>query len=381
MIDIDHYKSGHYEKGLSYRYFVPARINDAWKWSSPGLGMLLERAVFRLGELNAFARLVPNIDMFIHLHVTKEAVESSRIEGTRTNMDEAMLPREEILPERRDDWQEVQNYTYAMNEALFNLEKLPLSGRLLRQTHARLMDGVRGEHKLPGEFRRSQNWIGGHSLADAAFIPPHDSLVPELMSDLEHFLHNDHTGLPALFRAAIAHYQFETIHPFLDGNGRIGRLLITLFLVSTGVLEKPLLYLSGYFEKDKNLYYDNLTRVRTQHDLKQWLKYFLVGVEQTAASAVEALRKMHNLKEEIENSLPEVIGRRSASARKLLHHLFKDPVIKVEEAARACGLTYKSANDLIARFQEAGYLREITGQSRNRWFAFERYIQVFEAGK
>lgn len=378
MLSIEHYKSGHYETKLAYRYFVPARINTEWTWNSPAIGHLLEKAAIRLGELNSYARLVPNIDLFIQLHVTKEAVDSSRIEGTQTNIDEAMLPQEEIKPERRNDWQEVHNYTQALNQALEQLKEMPLSSRLLRKTHATLMQGVRGEHKLPGKYRSSQNWIGGSSLADATFIPPHQQYVEELMGDLENFLHNTDIKIPALIRVAIAHYQFETIHPFLDGNGRIGRLLITLYLISEGILDKPLLYQSSYFEKNKSLYYDNLTRVRTHNDMIQWLKYFLVGIEQTAAEAVSKLSEMLALKANIENKLPVEFGRRSHNAQLLLQQLFRRPIISVEDAAGICKVSYKSANDLVTRFTEAGYLREMTGQSRNRLFIFDQYLRLFD---
>ena len=278
MKEIEKYSSGHYEKGFGYKFFVPELINDEWSWRTPIINKLLEKAAIKLGELNSFAKLVPNIDLFIQLHVTKEAVVSSRIEGTRTNVNEALLPIEEIKPERQDDWLEVKNYITALNKAIVELQNLPLSSRLLRNTHKVLLQSVRGEHKLPGEFRTSQNWIGGASVSDAVFIPPQHQMVNSLMGDLESFLNNDQIEVPALIRIAIAHYQFETIHPFLDGNGRIGRLMITLYLVNEGILEKPLLYLSEYFEINKELYYDNLTRVRTHNNMLQWIKYFLVGI-------------------------------------------------------------------------------------------------------
>ena len=306
--------AGHFEKGFGYKFFVPELINDEWSWRTPIINKLLEKAAIKLGELNSFARLVPNIDLFIQLHVTKEAVVSSRIEGTRTNVDEALLPIEEIKPERQDDWWEVKNYVAALNEAIVELQNLPLSSRLLRNTHKTLLQSVRGEHKLPGEFRTSQNWIGGASLSDAVFIPPQHQMVNLLMGDLESFLNNDQIEVPALIRIAIAHYQFETIHPFLDGNGRIGRLMITLFLVNEGILEKPLLYLSEYFENNKELYYDNLTRVRTHNNMLQWIKYFLVGVEKTAANAVDTLSKVIQLKNDLESQINSGFGRRSNSA-------------------------------------------------------------------
>ena len=300
MIRLEDYKSGHIEQGIGYKYFVPSLINDEWTWQDASINTLLEKASLRLGELNSFSRLVPNIDLFIQLHVTKEAVLSSRIEGTQTHMDEALLPQTEVQEERRNDWQEVRNYVDAINDAIANLDRLPISSRLIRSTHKILLNSVRGEHKLPGEYRTSQNWIGGNSISDARFIPPHHQLVGELMGDLEKFLNNPNTHVPDLVKIAIAHYQFETIHPFLDGNGRIGRLLITLYMVQEKILAQPLLYLSTYFEKRKDLYYDNLNLVRVNNDMTHWIKYFLVGVEQTASLASQTLSNILRFKEDIE---------------------------------------------------------------------------------
>ncbi len=377
MIQLERYQSGNKRKGIRYQYFAPTKINDTWQWQSAELNNLLERAAIKLGELNSFSRFVPNIDLFIQVHVTKEAVVSSRIEGTQTNMNEALLPESEIKPEKRNDWREINNYILAVNNAIASLEHLPISGRLLRQTHSILMNNVRGEHKLPGEYRTSQNWIGGLSLADAAFIPPHHDLVPELMSDLENFLHNNEIHLPSLVRIAIAHYQFETIHPFLDGNGRIGRLLITLYLVSLKIIEKPLLYLSTFFERNKGLYYDNLTRVRTHHDMLNWIKYFLVGVEQTAGQAVATLQEVLQLKKVTEQQIQYHFGRRAQAGLKLLHTLLQNPMITVDDATKATGLSYKAANNLIEQMIAANILKETTGQSRNRIFVFENYLNAF----
>jgi len=376
-IHLEQYQSGQYQKGYEYRYFLPSSINDEWVWQAPQVNRLLEKAAVRLGELNSFARLVPNINLFIQLHVTKEAVVSSRIEGTQTNMREAVLPESEILPEHRNDWREVQNYTQALNQAINDLKTLPLSSRLLKQTHAILLQSVRGEHKMPGEFRASQNWIGGHSLADAVFIPPHHQYVNDLMGDLEHFLHNQDIHVPALIRIAIAHYQFETIHPFLDGNGRIGRLLIPLFLVSEGILDKPLLYLSSYFEKNKGLYYDNLMVVREKSDMLQWLKYFLVGIELTAALAVSTLSNIITLKAKLEQDLQANFGRRAASAQLLLNDLFIQPATSVDAVQKICDTSYKTANELVAQMCKHGILQEITGQTRNRVFIFAEYLAIF----
>lgn len=378
MIELESYVSGSFEKHhTGYTFFLPAQVNEQWTWEDQTLNLLIEKAAIKLGELNSFARLVPNIDLFIQLHVTKEAVVSSRIEGTQTNMDEALLDEEEINPERRNDWKEVNNYIKALNEAIAELEKLPISSRLLRQIHKTLLSSVRGEHKLPGEYRSSQNWIGGNTLLDAVFIPPHQDYVPDLMSDLEKFLHNDSLNIPALIKIGIAHYQFETIHPFLDGNGRIGRLLIPLFLVEQKILQKPLLYLSAYFEKNKGLYYDNLTFVRSKNDMTQWLKYFLAGVAETAETATQTLSAILELKKQIENSLAANYGKRAANAGLLLNALFKRPVIHVNEAQKLLGVSYKAANDLIREMAQKGLLKEMTGQSRNRMFVFDEYVKLF----
>jgi Fic family protein len=377
MIQIEKFHAGSFRKGIQYQYFVPEKVNDVWRWQSPELNELIERAAIKLGELNSFSRFVPNTDLFIKIHVTKEAVLSSRIEGTQTSMNEALLPESEIQPEKRNDWKEVTNYIKAMNYAIAEMERLPLSGRLLKQTHRILLDEARGEHKLPGEYRSSQNWIGGASLTDAAFIPPHHDYLPELMSDLEQFLHNTDIHLPDLVRIAVAHYQFETIHPFLDGNGRIGRLLITLYLVSRGIIEKPLLYLSTFFEENKGLYYDNLTRVRTHNDMMQWLKYFLVGVELTATRAVSTLQEVLKLKQEYEVLVRQDFGRRAHHGLQLLHALLQNPVMRIDDAVAATGLSYKSANDLTEKMIASGMLVEITGQNRNRIFVLERYLNAF----
>lgn len=272
-MDIRDYQAGHYCQQYEYKSFSPEPINHAWVISDGEIQRLLSDADRALGELNAFSQLVPNVDFFIRMHITKEATQSSRIEGTRTNMEEALLDEQDIDPEKRDDWEEVQNYTHAINAAISQLETLPLSNRLLRDTHRVLMQGVRGETKQPGEFRISQNWIGV-SLKNAVFVPPHHKEVAELMSDLEKFIHNDQLQVSHLVKIAIAHYQFETIHPFLDGNGRLGRLMIALYLASFGLLHKPALYLSDFFERNKTEYVDRLMAVREGNKMKEWLVFF-----------------------------------------------------------------------------------------------------------
>lgn len=377
MIQLENYQSGHYELGAGYKYFVPTMINDEWSWQDTTINTLLEKASIKLGELNSFSRLVPNIDLFIQLHVTKEAVLSSRIEGTQTHMDEALLPKSEVREERRDDWQEVRNYVNAINEAIDNLDKLPISSRLIRNTHKILLDSVRGEHKLPGEYRTSQNWIGGATITDARYIPPHHQLLGDLMGDLEKFINNPDVNVPDLVKIAIVHYQFETVHPFLDGNGRIGRLLITLYLVQAGILDKPLLYLSSFFEKRKDLYYDNLSAVRTNNDMLHWVKYFLVGVEQTASHAVQTLSNVLKFKDGVENNIRATYGNRSTNAIRIIHQLLQNPFITIDEAARLCNISYNTSSLIIKNLCNDNYLEEQTGQSRNRLYYFKAYTDLF----
>ena len=379
MIQLEKYVSGRKEKDpAGYTFFMPSLIDDQWKWEEQNINRLLEKAAIKLGELNSYSKLVPNIDLFIQLHVTKEAVVSSRIEGTKTQMEEALMEEDAISPEGKNDWHEVNNYVKALNQAIIELETLPISSRLIKKTHQILLDNVRGEHKQPGEYRRSQNWIGGNSLSDAVFIPPNQKYVDELMGDLEKFLHNEEITVPALIKIGIAHYQFETIHPFLDGNGRIGRLLITLFLVDQKILNKPLLYLSAFFEKNKSLYYDNLTFVRTKNDMIQWLKYFLVGVAETAENATQTLSEILVLKAQLENRITETFGKRSHKAALLLQYLFKKPIVHVNQVKEITNSSYKSANDLVSDYVNAGILKEMTGQNRNRVFVFDEYLKMFE---
>jgi Fic family protein len=377
-MDIKNFKSGTYQSGYQYRYFLPAKINHSFYWTDKEINELLETASLRVGALNAFSQFVPDIDMFIKMHVLKEAVISSRIEGTHTNLAEALTEKRGIDPEKRDDWQEVNNYVQAMNHALSELKTMPLSNRLIKKTHKVLLSSGRGVHKQPGEFRHSQNWIGGATLADAVFVPPAATVLPELMADFELFLHNHEIKVPHLIKIAIAHYQFETIHPFLDGNGRVGRLLITLYLVSSGILDAPLLYLSDFFEKNRYLYYDKLTLVRRQNDLGQWIKFFLTGVIQTAQGAVDVLQKITMLKENIEKEHILQMGRRSKLGLVFFYYLFRQPVVTTKDVQQVVKLSPKAANDLIRLFVQHGILIETTGYRRNRIFVFDAYLKLFE---
>jgi Fic family protein len=370
------FKAGRWQPRYQYKSFEPVLVNHEWIWEDPRINALLEQATRALGELNAFSLIVPDIDLFIAMHVVKEAQSSSKIEGTQTGIDEALMPEAQIRPEKRDDWREVRNYIDAVNTAINELQTLPLSNRLLKQTHAILMQGVRGEHKLPGEFRVSQNWIGGSSLSDATFIPPHQNGVAELMSDLEKFWHNEDIVVPHLIRVAISHYQFETIHPFLDGNGRIGRLLIPLYLVGHGLLAKPSLYLSDFFERNRASYYDALMRVRMANDLIHWVRFFLNGVAQTASKGRDVFRQILSLRTEMDQ-IAMGLGKRTASARHAIHLLYGQPVIEASDLERGLSITTPTANALIKALIEKNILVETTGQQRGRVYAFQRYLDLF----
>jgi Fic family protein len=311
------------------------------------------------------------------MHITKEATKSSRIEGTQTSIEEALQNEKYITPEKIDDWQEVHNYIDAMNYAIAQLDKLPLSTRLLKQTHKKLLQGVRGKHKLPGEFRTSQNWIGGTSLKDAAFIPPNYDEVPDLMSDLEKFLNNEELQVPPLIRIGIAHYQFETIHPFLDVNGRLGRLLITLFLVSNRIMYKPALYLSDFFEKHRILYYDNLTLVRNKNNLKQWIIFFLTGILKTAESSIDTFNAIIKLRQVVEEKKIITLGKRVPLALELIRYLYSKPIVDANEIATNLEVNISTVHRLIQEFEKLKILTEQTGYKRNRVFIFDDYIKLF----
>lgn len=377
-MDIKDFKAGVFKQQYKYKSFTPNPVNIEWRISDRDVVNLLSETDIKLGELNAFSQLVPNIDFFIRMHVSKEATVSSRIEGTQTNITEALQKADYIDPEKKDDWEEVQNYIKAMNQSIKSLASLPLSNRLLKETHFTLLQGVRGRHKQPGEFRKSQNWIGGASISDAAFIPPHHDELPELMSDLEKFLNNVNQPLPHLIRIGVAHYQFETIHPFLDGNGRIGRLLITLYMVSNGLLVRPTLYLSAYFEKNKQLYYDNLTGVRTNNNLTQWLKFFLEGVRETAENSIETFKAIIDLRQKIEYQDILTLGKKTPLARQFLHFLYSRPIVDSRETSDHLSVNPSTAHRLIEDFIKLGILKEVTGYKRNRIFVFDKYLNLFD---
>ena len=371
------FKAGQYINQGYYKAFVPEPIHTAWEIADMEVIQLLSKADRHLGRLDMYSAYV-NIDLYISMHIAKEATQSSRIEGTQTNMEEAFMKKEDVSPGLKDDWEEVQNYIKAMNQAVDLLEELPFSSRLIRQTHEILMQGVRGSRKMPGAFRTSQNWIGGATLNDAAFIPPPYTYIAEVMSDLEKFANDELNPIPDLIKIALIHYQFETIHPFLDGNGRVGRLLITLYLVSKGILRQPILYLSDFFERHRLLYYDNLTRVRTHNDINQWYKFFLTGVVETAKRGITTFDGILQLQNSMDERL-EHLGGRMQDAKLVTERLYARPIIDVEQVTAIIGKSKVSAYKLIADLEQAGVLVQLPNDRRARMYAFKAYLDLFRA--
>lgn len=372
---MEKFTSGKYINQGYYKSFQPNTIHRDWILNDMEVIQLLSKADRHLGRLDMYSEYV-NIDLFIRMHIAKEATQSSKIEGTQTNMEEAFLSKEEIAYEKRDDWEEVQNYISAMNEAVKLLHRLPFSSRLIKQTHKILLQGVRGEHKLPGEYRSSQNWIGGASISDATFIPPIHSSINEFISDLEIFANDEISPLPDLIKIAIIHYQFETIHPFLDGNGRVGRLLITIYLVSKGILKQPILYLSDFFEKNRMLYYDNLMRTRTHNDINQWLKFFLTGIIETAKKGVTTFDGILQLQKSLEEKLKS-LGNRNMDARKVVDYLYTQPIIEVTKVEELLQKSSVTAYKLLADLERLDVIKEISGAQRNKLYVFKDYLDLF----
>ncbi len=370
------FQSGKYVNQGTYKCFIPNLINKKWMLDDMEIISLLSKADRMLGRLDMYSEHIPNIDLFISMHIMKEATQSSKIEGTQTNMEEALLSKEDVPLDKRDDWTEVQNYISAMNNAIEMLNDLPFSCRLIKNVHKILLEGVRGKHKQPGEFRKSQNWIGGSNINDAIFVPPVSTSIPELMEDLEKFVHNDHIYFPELLKIAIIHYQFETIHPFLDGNGRIGRLLITLYLVDKGILKRPVLYLSDYIEKHRNSYYNTLMNARNENKINDWIKFFLRGIIDTAESGVKTFEKILILQKENENKI-QTLGIRSTNALKVINELYKRPITDAGSIAKVANISLVSAYKLISELQRIDILKEITGGRRKRIYIFRDYMDIF----
>jgi len=379
-IDFKNFIAGKWQQQYEYQSFKPNIICIQWLISDPSLLNKLGEADRYLGRLDTFSELIPDIDFFIKMHVTKEATVSSKIEGTQTSFEEVFIKEEDINPEKRNDWQEVHNYIQALNQAIEAMKDLPISNRLIKQTHKTLLQGARGKEKSPGEYRNSQNWIG-NSLKDPIFIPPIHEEISDLMQDLEQFINAEIIELPLavphLIKIALIHYQFETIHPFLDGNGRIGRLLITLYLIDKELLRKPTLYLSDYFERNRRDYYDNLTQVRKKNDIENWLYFFLDGVIETAKKSIKSFNNIIKLRDDIELNRLIRLGRKQADGKRLINLLYKVPIIDSKEVAKTLNIHSSTANRLIKDFEELKILTELTGYKRNRIYAFNEYIQIF----
>lgn len=374
---LEEYKSGEYVKMNDYKAFIPSKINFNWGWDDTKLDKLLAEANRQIGELNAYSLLIPNVDLYIKMHVKIEANKSSRIEGTRTTVEEDLLDVTDINPEKRDDWEEVQNYVKATNYGIERIrDGFPVCTRLIREIHEILMQGVRGEYKTPGEFRVSQNWIGGSMPSTAVYVPPPHTEVTECLSDFEKFINNEEIDTPDLIKIAILHYQFESIHPFLDGNGRIGRLLIPLYIQSKGMLEKSCLYISDYIEKNKDTYYDMLTRVRTNNDMIGWIKFFLEAVIETSKTAKEKFRNVVELTMEMDKVIME-LPVKPENAKKVIDLLYDEPVLTRNKMSEITGIKLTTINGIVNALLDKGIITETTGYSRNQIFAFEKYINLF----
>lgn len=363
-----------------YRAYMPAPLPPQPALALGGeLQGLLSAADRALGRLDGSVLTLPNPDLFVFMYMRKEAVLSSQIEGTQSSLQDLLAAEaqlfEQTLPR---DVDEVINYVRAMNHGLARLAQLPVSVRLIREIHAELMRGVRGGRLQPGELRTSQNWIGpaGCTLNTATFVPPPHLAVPAALGDLENFLHTS-DDLPPLVKIALAHVQFETIHPFLDGNGRVGRLLITFLLTERGVLHKPVLYLSHYFKQHRETYYEHLQAVRDQGAWEAWLAFFLRGVIEVAGEAAETARRILQLREQHRAAITAQLGRAAGNGHKVLESLFDRPIVAVNDAQKMTGTTYAAANSLVSRLVKLGVLSEMTGYARNRRFRYAPYIALF----
>lgn len=374
---LEEYKSGKYVKMNDYKAFIPSKINYNWGWDDTKLDKLLAEANRQIGELNAYSLLIPNVDLYIKMHVKIEANKSSRIEGTKTTVEEDLLDVSDINPEKRDDWEEVQNYVKATNYGVARIkEGFPVCTRLIREIHEILMQGVRGEHKTPGEFRISQNWIGGSMPSTAVYVPPPHTEIAECLSDFEKFINNEEIDTPDLVKIAILHYQFESIHPFLDGNGRIGRLLIPLYIQSKGMLEKSCLYISDYIERNKDTYYDMLTRVRTHNDMIGWIKFFLEAVIETSKTAKEKFRKVVELTVEMDKIIVN-LPVKSDNAKKVINVLYNEPIINRKKLCNITKIKEGTIKNIINCLLENDIIVETTGYSRNQIFTFQKYTDLF----
>ncbi len=359
-----------------YKAYLPPPLPPKPSVEMEGLARPLEKAMQALGELNGLSKLIPNVGFYLFMYARKEAVLSSQIEGTQSSLDDLLL-FESDQPTKTpvDDVEEVSNYAAALNHALKRLKGgFPLSARLIRETHAILLRGGRGANKMPGEFRRTQNWIGGAKPSKAEFVPPPPDKIAGLMANLETFIHNE-KKLPVLIRAALLHVQFETIHPFLDGNGRLGRLLIILLLCTEGLLKEPLLYLSLYFKTHRGVYYKALQAVRKAGDWESWCEFFLDGVAETAMQGVEDGKRILKLVSK-DKARMEGMGRAAPTAHKIHAYMLKSPYLSLTKAAKELKISVPAITNTVLKMAEIGILKEATGRKRGRVFAYEAYLAL-----
>ena len=376
------HRAGYYQRqSTGYRAFIPAPLPPDPPVRLEGdLAALLSQADRALGRLDGSVQTLPNPDLFVFMYVRKEAVLSSQIEGTQSSLQDLLAAEANLFgaDTRPLDVHELVNYVDAMNYGLKQLAELPVSMRLIRAIHGRLLADVRGAHLQPGEVRRSQNWLGPAdcTLAEATFVPPPPENVAESFGNLERFLHAD-DALPLLIKIGLAHAQFETIHPFLDGNGRVGRLLITFLLCEREVLQKPVLYLSHYFKRHRAEYYDRLQAVRDTGDWEGWLSFFLRGVSEVSAEATDTARRILALREDHRSAIAAHLGRTAGNGHRVLEALFDRPIVSVGDVQSMIDVTYPVANKLVGRLADLGILEEITGHARNRRFRYEPYVDLF----
>ena len=374
-------RAGTYQNQTTgYRAFIPAPLPpDPPIAIDDELQTLLSQADRALGRLDGSIQTLPNSDLFVLMYVRKEAVLSSQIEGTQSSLNDLLRAEARIYdPDRPADVREVSNYVAALDYGLERLSDLPISVRLIREIHERLLKGVRGAHLQPGELRKSQNWIGpsGATLNEATFIPPPPHEVPQALSDLEHFMHAK-DSMPALIRIGLTHAQFETIHPFLDGNGRVGRLLITFMLCEQGTLQSPVLYLSHYFKANRTEYYEHLQNIRNDGGWEAWLKFLLRGIADVSREATDTARAIVSLRETDRDKIINELGRVAGNALKVHELLFRFPLVSVNPVSDMLEVSFTSANRLVERLVDIGILIEATGNARNRVFQYQNYINIF----
>ena len=378
--DIKDFQAGEWVERHEYKSFTPSSINKQWTSNNPEIIALLSEAEFQIGRLNAYSELVPEMSSFVNMFVTKDAVASCRIEGAQVSFEEALMKERETPEKRREDWREVHYYIDTLYKAIEEKKRLPISNRLISSIHEMILQGARGKKQQPGAYRTSQNWIG-ENLKKAIFVPPTSEEIPELMKDLEDFIHTETMDMslqtPYLIKAAIIHYQFATIHPFLIGNNRLGNILTTLYLIDKGRLKLPVLPLSDYFELNSRQYFATFMQVRTFNELEKWIAFFLKAIIETSKKGIQALQNIIALQDDIVSKRFIYLERKQPIGRRLLSELYKQPMIDSNQIVDLLEVHPATANRLLVDFEEMHILRELTGYRRNRIFSFDEYIRQF----